>query len=55
MADFDDATILADRGQSITLSVFSYSDGTFSGDYEPYAEYPGMNIRGEWNRVTVFR
>lgn len=43
-------------GQSITLSVFAYSDGRFSGDdYEPYAEYPGMNIRGEWNRVTVFR
>jgi hypothetical protein len=42
-------------GQSITLSVFAYSDGTFSGDYAPYAEYPGMNIRAEWNQVTVFR
>jgi hypothetical protein len=43
-------------GQSITLSVFAYSDGVFSGDdYESYAAYPGMNIRGEWNRVTVFR
>ena len=42
-------------GQPITLSVFAYNNGAFSGDYAPWPDYPGMNIRAEWNRVTVQR
>src|SRR5207248_10540159 len=38
-------------GMAIQISVFAYSDGTFSGDYAPWPDYPGMNIRAEWNAV----
>ena len=40
---------------SIDISVFAYSDGTFSGDYAPHKSYPGMNIRAESFRITVSR
>jgi hypothetical protein len=42
-------------GMDIQISVFAYNDGTFSGDYAPWPEYPGMNIRAEWNAVTISR
>lgn len=42
-------------GQIITLSVFAYNNGTFSGDYLPHAAYPGMNIRAAWDQVTIQR
>jgi hypothetical protein len=28
---------------------------TFSGDSAPWPDYPGMNIRAEWNAVTISR
>ena len=42
-------------GMAIQISVFAYNDGTFSGDYAPWPDYPGMNIRAEWNAVTISR
>ena len=42
-------------GQAITLSVFAYNDGTFSGDYLPSSDYPRMNIRAERSPVVVQR
>lgn len=42
-------------GVEISLIVFAYVDGTFSGDYRPYVPYPGMNIRNESNPVTIRR
>ncbi len=39
----------------VDVSVFAYDDGSLSGDYEPWAPYPGMNIRAESNQVTVDR
>lgn len=40
---------------TLQLRVFAYDDGTFTGDYAPYAPYPGMNIRAESGAVTVSR
>lgn len=37
----------------ITLSVFAYNSGTFSGDFAPHRLYPGMNIRGEQGTITI--
>lgn len=42
-------------GLPITLQVFAYNGGTFSGDYLPHAGYPGMNIRAEGSPVVVQR
>ncbi len=42
-------------GVEISLIVFAYIDGTFSGDYRPHVPYPGMNIRNESNPVTISR
>ncbi|GEJ58708.1 hypothetical protein [Anaeromyxobacter diazotrophicus] len=42
-------------GLPITLRVFAYNGGTFSGDYLPHGGYPGMNIRAEWGQVVVQR
>ncbi len=42
-------------GLPITLRVYAYNNGTFSGDYLPHAGYPGMNIRAEWGQVVIQR
>jgi len=40
---------------SIQLRVFAYDDGAFTGDYAPFLQYPGMNIRAESGAVTISR
>jgi hypothetical protein len=40
---------------TIDLRVFAYDDGTFTGDYAPFLQYPGMNIRAESGSVTIAR
>ena len=40
-------------GQTVDVAVFAYEDGTLEGDYAPFPEYPGMNIRSESGRIAV--
>ncbi len=40
-------------GKDVVLRVFAYDDGKLRRNYEPYAPYPGMNIRADSDPVTV--
>jgi hypothetical protein len=42
-------------GLAIGVVVMAYEDGALEGDYAPYLEYRGMNVRAESVQVTLTR